>query len=86
MDLRRILLRDPVDVRAAYKVAALLAKIVLRCEGQIHHGDAEALEAFTKLARLSTASPVDPRLDPAATIALAEQVVQWWLDTLEPSR
>ncbi|MFC7583404.1 nucleotidyltransferase domain-containing protein [Nonomuraea antimicrobica] len=32
MDLRRLLLRDPIDVRAVYKVAALLAKIVLRCE------------------------------------------------------
>lgn len=86
MDLRRILLREPVDLRAVYKVAALLAKIVLRCEGQTHQGDAEALESFSKLARLPATGGVDPRLDPAATIALAEQVMLWWLATLEPTR
>ncbi|MEU8265841.1 nucleotidyltransferase domain-containing protein [Sphaerisporangium sp. NPDC049002] len=84
MDLRRLLLRDSVDVRAVYKVAALLAKIVLRCEGRTHHGDADALDAFTKLAHLP-AGPLDPRLDPTATIALAEQVMTWWLHTLEPT-
>ncbi|MDH2425804.1 nucleotidyltransferase domain-containing protein [Sphaerisporangium sp. TRM90804] len=84
MDLRRVLLRDPVDLRATYKVAALLAKIVLKCEGQTHHGDADAIEAFAKLAHLP-AVPLDPRADAAATITLAEHILTWWLRTLEPA-
>ncbi|MEU9836997.1 hypothetical protein AB0D67_36135 [Streptosporangium sp. NPDC048047] len=81
MDLRRILLCDPVDVRATYKAAALLAKIVLRCEGQTRPGDAEALEAFTELAGLPT--PAVPPLDATAATALAGRVLTWWLTSLE---
>ncbi|MEV6982911.1 nucleotidyltransferase domain-containing protein [Sphaerisporangium sp. NPDC051017] len=84
IDLRRLLLKDPLDLRALYKVAAMLAKVVLRHEGQTQDGDAQALEAFGKLAGIPR-SVTDPRQDPAATAALAGQVLTWWLATLEPA-
>ncbi|GIH73034.1 hypothetical protein Mth01_52870 [Sphaerimonospora thailandensis] len=79
--LRRILLADPVDIRTAYKTAGVLAKIVLRCEGQMHYSDADALEAFTEFAGLPT--PADAPADPVVTVRLAEQVLRWWLASVE---
>lgn len=84
MDLRRLLLRDPLDLRAVYKVAALLAKIVLRCEGELHPSDSDALVAFAKLAGDLPTAPTDPRFGAAEQItALADQVLTWWLASLE---
>ncbi|MEV4356866.1 nucleotidyltransferase domain-containing protein [Nonomuraea sp. NPDC049625] len=84
MDLRRLLLREPIDVRAVYKVAALLAKIVLRCEGELHAADSDALVAFAKLASDLPEAPSDPRFGAAEQVtAMAEQVLAWWLASLE---
>ncbi|MFC4012418.1 nucleotidyltransferase domain-containing protein [Nonomuraea purpurea] len=86
MDLRRLLLREPIDVRAVYKVAALLAKIVLRCKGELHAADADALVAFAKLAGDLPTVPSDPRFGATEQVtAMAGQVLAWWLSSLEPA-
>ncbi|WP_433501729.1 nucleotidyltransferase domain-containing protein (plasmid) [Sphaerimonospora sp. CA-214678] len=79
--LRRALLAYPIDIRVVYKTAALLAKIVLRCEGQVQPSDADALEAFAEFAGLP--APADPCVDSAAALWLAEQVLRWWLTGVE---
>jgi cytidylate kinase len=85
VEIRRQLIRPTLDVRALYKVSALLAKVALRAEGQDHSGDAEALTALAECAPSSFPSPAlieQARDDPAVLAVLAVAVLDWWLATI----
>ncbi|TYB63286.1 nucleotidyltransferase domain-containing protein [Nonomuraea sp. PA05] len=82
VQIRRLLLRRPLQVRALYKTAALLAKIVLGAQGSHHAADHEALAAFAAL----TGEPIScrgPGSSAEDVTALAQRVLGWWLAGLE---
>jgi hypothetical protein len=87
IEIRRELLKTAPDLRSLFKVAALVAKVALRAEGEEHPGDAEALHAL--LGRFPASFPgqrVDllraARSDAQAAVKLARAVLAWWLATL----
>lgn len=86
IEIRRQLLRGAPEVRALYKVTALLAKIMLRFDGVEMSSDDEALAAFLthhggqdgRLAR-------EARTNRDQAQALAALVLDTWMDTLTPA-
>ncbi|QSB14179.1 nucleotidyltransferase domain-containing protein [Natronosporangium hydrolyticum] len=84
IELRRQLLSPILDKRAVFKLAALLAKVMLRLEHQDHSDDDRALRAFDE----AHPSAFDPSLLNTARTsdtdsrALARAVLNAWLDTL----
>ncbi|GAA2216486.1 hypothetical protein GCM10009850_119550 [Nonomuraea monospora] len=82
IQIRRLLLRSPLQTCALYKTAALLAKIVLAAEGRHHAADHEALAAFATV----TGEPITcrgPGAGAAEITALAQRVLHWWLASLQ---
>lgn len=78
-DLRRMLLRTAPDVRVLYKLAGLLAKVMLRFEGVEEPCDRAAL---TRLLHPDAALLIEQaRTDVAAAEGLAEVVLDLWLAT-----
>lgn len=86
IEIRRQLLRLELDLRALYKVTALVAKVGMRAEGEEHPGDNEALHALlhrfpTSFADLDPGVVAAARYDDQAAIQLAHAVLAWWLAT-----
>ncbi|MFG1709611.1 hypothetical protein ACFLIM_41165 [Nonomuraea sp. M3C6] len=87
VQIRRLLIRRPLQVRSLYKQTALLAKIVLGAEGQHHVGDADALAAFLTLTSLTApAAELPGHTNPETVAGLARQVLGWWLASLREAR
>jgi hypothetical protein len=87
VQIRRLLIRRPLQVRSLYKQTALLAKIVLGAEGQHHAGDADALSVFLTLTDLTvTAAELPGYTAPETVTDLARQVLNWWLASLREAR
>lgn len=88
IEIRRQLLRTTPDLRALYKVTALLAKIQLRFQGTECPGDDEALT--TLLADTHQLPPTNllhqARTDRDQTEALARTVLNRWLATTDGTR
>jgi hypothetical protein len=87
VEMRRLLVKPTLDVRALFKVTALLAKVVLRADDEHHAGDDQALRAFLGRAQLLPCSFGDDivgraRCDQRAAEALAVHVLACWLTTL----
>jgi hypothetical protein len=87
VEIRRLLVRKALDLRSLFKVTALLAKVVLRADGDDHAGDDDALHAFMGrfpelLAGLGAAVVDRAHRDELAAEALAMSVLGCWLATL----
>jgi hypothetical protein len=87
VEIRRLLVKTAIDLRALFKVTALLAKVVLRADGDQHAGDDEALHAFLARPRqlpgdLGEGIVERAHRDEAAAEALAAHVLACWLVTL----
>ncbi|MEE1806714.1 nucleotidyltransferase domain-containing protein [Streptomyces sp. BE133] len=83
VEIRRQLLKGAPDLRALFKVTALLAKVLLRFDGTEQAGDNEALDLFAH----SEAERHDglvrrARTDRAAAHALAQLVLDRWMATM----
>jgi cytidylate kinase len=88
IEIRRELLRPAPDPRSLYKLTGLLAKVMLRFEGDECPADDQALRAFS--ARFPHAViPVDllagARDDHESAALLAEVVLSAWLETIPDS-
>ncbi|MEY9839382.1 nucleotidyltransferase domain-containing protein [Streptacidiphilus sp. EB103A] len=87
VEIRRQLLKGSPDLRALFKITALLAKVMLRFEDTECPGDDEALRLF--LQREPTAAPGlahDARADRDAAQDLAQLVLGNWLATMPTAR
>lgn len=84
VELRRQLLRPAPDVRALYKVTALLAKVMLRFEGVECPSDDEALTVFLLRRHAEQHGELrrDARTSWTQTQRLAAFVLDIWLSTL----
>ncbi|MFI8433994.1 hypothetical protein ACIGJO_09610 [Streptomyces sp. NPDC079020] len=82
IEIRRQLLKGSPDLRALYKVAALLAKIQLRLSGIECPSDSDALAVLLDATRQDTSLITTARTEPLAAEALALRVLRAWLDTL----
>lgn len=86
IEIRRQLLRTNADVRSLYKLAGLLAKVMLRFEGTECPSDEQALQAFA--ARFPDRVHGDllgsARSDRARAIQMAQAVLAIWLETVPP--
>ncbi|WP_405856050.1 nucleotidyltransferase domain-containing protein [Streptomyces sp. NBC_00090] len=82
IEIRRQLLKGTPDLRALYKVTALLAKIQLRFSGIECPSDSDALTVLLDAGRQDTTMAISARTDRSAAEALARIVLQAWLDTL----
>ncbi|MFJ4908828.1 nucleotidyltransferase domain-containing protein [Streptomyces sp. NPDC093249] len=82
IEIRRQLLNGTPDLRALYKVTALLAKIQLRFSGIECPSDSDALTVLLDAGRHDTTMATSARTDRSAAEALARIVLQTWLDTL----
>ncbi|MGW2591817.1 nucleotidyltransferase domain-containing protein [Streptomyces sp. NPDC001515] len=82
VEIRRQFLKGSPDLRALYKVTALLAKIQLRFKGIECPSDSDALTVLLDAARQDTSLVTTARTEPLAAEALALLVLQAWLDTL----
>lgn len=85
VEIRRQLLKGSPDLRALFKVTALLAKVLLRFDGIERAGDTEALSFL--LLGPGGREPDDglvanARTDRAAAQDLAQLVLSRWLDTM----
>ncbi|MFD7537595.1 nucleotidyltransferase domain-containing protein [Streptomyces sp. NPDC059819] len=78
VEIRRQLLKGAPDLRALFKVTALLAKILLRFESAEHAGDSDALISLTANRPLVQHAQSEKN----AATALARLVLQVWMDTL----
>jgi cytidylate kinase len=88
VEIRRQLLRPAPDLRSLFKVTAMLAKVALRAEGDEHPDDADALRALIAANPDRFPSPDvtnHARADSATAVALAADVLRWWLATLPAS-
>jgi len=85
VEIRRQLLKGAPDLRALFKVTALLAKVMLRFDGLECAADDEALDAL--LARRQGGADEDPGLrqqareDRGKAVDLATAVLEQWLAT-----
>ncbi|MFE3068831.1 nucleotidyltransferase domain-containing protein [Streptomyces sp. NPDC059247] len=82
VEIRRQLLKGAPDLRALYKVTALLSKIQLRFSGIECSSDSDALTVLLDAGRQDTTMAIRARTDRSAAEALARTVLQAWLDTL----
>lgn len=82
IEIRRQFLKGSPDLRALYKVTALLAKIQLRFGGIECPSDSDALTVLLDATRQDTGLITTARTEPLAAEALALLVLQAWLDTL----
>ncbi|MFS8204803.1 nucleotidyltransferase domain-containing protein [Streptomyces sp. CWNU-52B] len=82
IEIRRQFLKGSPDLRALYKVTALLAKIQLRFKGIECPSDSDALTVLLDATRQDTSLVTTARTEPLAAEALALLVLQGWLDTL----
>ncbi|MFF1422136.1 nucleotidyltransferase domain-containing protein [Streptomyces sp. NPDC058280] len=82
IEIRRQFLKGSPDLRALYKVTALLAKIQLRFSGIECPSDSDALTVLLDATRQDTSLVTTARTEPLAAEALALLVLQAWLDTL----
>ncbi|OSC75610.1 hypothetical protein B5180_06630 [Streptomyces sp. BF-3] len=82
IEIRRQLLKGTPDLRALYKVTALLAKIQLRFSGIECPSDSDALTILLDAGLQDTTMATSARTDRASAEALARVVLQTWLDTL----
>lgn len=82
IEIRRQFLKGSPDLRALYKVTALLAKIQLRFSGIECPSDSDALTVLLDTTRQDTSLVTTARTEPLAAEALALLVLQAWLDTL----
>ncbi|MFD3563438.1 nucleotidyltransferase domain-containing protein [Streptomyces sp. NPDC058686] len=83
VEIRRQLLKGTPDLRALYKVTALLAKVLLRFEDIEQSGDDNALSVFVQRASEAASDlPVKARTDRAAAQELAQLVLSHWLNTM----
>ncbi|MEV8225959.1 nucleotidyltransferase domain-containing protein [Streptomyces sp. NPDC079167] len=82
IEIRRQFLKGSPDLRALYKVTALLAKIQLRFGGIECPSDSDALTVLLDATRQDTSLITAARTEPLAAEALALLVLQAWLDTL----
>ncbi|MER8000846.1 nucleotidyltransferase domain-containing protein [Streptomyces sp. NPDC095613] len=82
IEIRRQLLKGTPDLRAVYKVTALLAKIQLRFSGIECPSDSDALTVLLDAKQQDTSVVTTARTERPATEALARLVLQAWLDTL----
>ncbi|MEU2670074.1 nucleotidyltransferase domain-containing protein [Streptomyces sp. NPDC007164] len=82
IEIRRQFLKGSPDLRALYKVTALLAKIQLRFSGIECPSDSDALTVLLDATRQDTSLVTTARTEPLAAEALARHVLQAWLDTL----
>jgi hypothetical protein len=82
VEIRRLLIRKSPDLRALYKVTALLAKIIMKGEGSYYADDRDALEAFLGITGQPSADLDGARANEIAGIRLANSVVSWWLTSV----
>lgn len=82
IEIRRQFLKGSPDLRALYKVTALLAKIQLRFKGIECPSDSDALTVLLDATPQDTSLVTTARTEPLAAEALALLVLQGWLDTL----
>jgi hypothetical protein len=82
IEIRRQLLRGIPDLRALYKVTALLAKVMLRFEGTECPSDDKALRTLLPQAQAAGARAGRARSDRAAAEEMALAVLNAWLSQL----
>ncbi|MGA5819905.1 nucleotidyltransferase domain-containing protein [Kitasatospora sp. NPDC094028] len=82
VEIRRQLLKGAPDLRALYKITALLAKVLLRFEGVERSGDDEALADLAQLAGNAAALTAKARDDRGAACELAQLVLGQWMATM----
>ncbi|MFD0343430.1 nucleotidyltransferase domain-containing protein [Streptomyces sp. NPDC127117] len=82
VEIRRQLLKGTPDLRALYKVTALLAKIQLRFCGIECPSDSDALTVLLDAKRQDTSLVTTACTERPDAEALARLVLQAWLDTL----
>lgn len=82
IEIRRQVLKGTPDLRALYKVTALLAKIQLRFSGIECPSDGDALTVLLDATRQDTNLVTTARTERPAAESLARLVLQAWLDTL----
>ncbi|MEY9942173.1 nucleotidyltransferase domain-containing protein [Streptacidiphilus sp. MAP5-3] len=87
VEIRRQLLKGAPDLRALYKITALLAKVLLRFEGTECPEDDEALTRLTQEDQVSGPGlPQRARTDRDAAQDLAHRVLSHWLATMPTIR
>ncbi|MDR0359425.1 MAG: nucleotidyltransferase domain-containing protein [bacterium] len=82
VEIRRQLLHPTPDVRALYKITALLAKVMLRFEGTDCPADDEAIRVLLKLHGVTSVRLALARCDGEAAKELALAVLDTWLGEL----
>lgn len=85
VEIRRQLLKGTPDLRALYKITALLAKVLLRFEGVERAGDDEALADLAALVGAEPALIAKTRDDRDAACELAQLVLARWIATMPPA-
>ena len=82
VEIRRQLLRPNADIRALYKITALLAKVMLRFEGTECAADDDALHSLLRPHGITTARVAQARRDRETVKELAFTVLDRWLGEL----
>ncbi|MFI5527012.1 nucleotidyltransferase domain-containing protein [Kitasatospora sp. NPDC051853] len=85
VEIRRQLLKPAPDLRALYKITALLAKILARFDGVERAGDEEALSDLVARVGARPELVAAARDDQAAARELAALVLAQWTATLPPA-
>ncbi|MGX1851128.1 nucleotidyltransferase domain-containing protein [Streptomyces sp. NPDC055299] len=86
VEIRRQLLKGAPDLRALFKVTALLAKVILRFDGTEQAADTDALDALVRAAAEQNDGLVlRARTDRAAAQDLAQLVLDHWMATMPVS-
>ncbi|GLW58742.1 nucleotidyltransferase domain-containing protein [Kitasatospora phosalacinea] len=82
VEIRRQLLKGAPDLRALYKITALLAKVLLRFEGVERAGDEEALADLAVFTGTEAPLPARARDNRDAACELAQLVLSRWTATM----
>jgi hypothetical protein len=82
VEIRRQLLRPNPDIRALYKITALLAKVMLRFEGTECAADGDAVHALLRPHGITAARVAQARSDRETVKELALTVLDTWLGEL----
>ena len=82
VEIRRQLLHPNPDIRALYKITALLAKVMLRFEGTECAADDDALHSLLETHGITTADVALARHDQETVKELALTVLDTWLGEL----
>ncbi|RKE21952.1 hypothetical protein BX266_5360 [Streptomyces sp. TLI_171] len=85
VEIRRQLLKGAPDLRALYKITALLAKVLLRFEGVERASDDEAPADLAALTGTDAALPAKVRDERPAACELARLVLAQWAQTMPPA-